>query len=331
MFYDSIFLNDLQARLYGKISDDDLKTVMMAASDVLSKYDITQKQTALAVYDGLPECFKVYLVSKKIAGRSKDTLYLYKIYLTDFLEVVRKPVEEITANDIRLYLYEVKDRRNITDVSLDSRRRVINAFFLWLHNEGYIAKNPCLQIQTIKCEQKPREPFTDTQMEEIRESCVTDRDKAVVEMLYSTGCRVSELSNLKISDIDFKTREVKLFGKGKKHRTSYLNARAEVALLKYLENRKGDSEYVFIASKKPYNRLGKITIEKNVRDIGVRAGIDKVIPHRFRHTTATDALNRGMSVAELQSILGHEKLDTTMIYAKLSGSSVSYSHHKCII
>lgn len=193
-----------------------------------------------------------------------------------------------------------------------------------------MSKNPCAGIKSIQYEVQPREPLSDIQMETVRSCCISLREKAIIETLYSTGCRVSELARLKKEDIDFNTREVHLFGKGKKHRTSYLNARAEVALRDYLEKREGDSEYVFISMKKPYSNIKKASVERIVKNIGERSKI-KLYPHRIRHTTATDALDHGMPITELQAMLGHESTDTTMIYAKIQKSNVQHDHHRCII
>ena len=328
---DSIFLNDIITELYGSIPDDALEKVRLAISKALTNYDVTEKQTAVMVYKSLPEAVKIYLVTKGIEGRSEGTLYLYRLYLEDFFHAFNMPIEKITANEIRVYLYGTKKNRSISDISLDSRRRVIRSFFTWCHNEGYISRNPCLQIPPIKVEKKPRNPYTDIQMENMRDSCRTDREKAIIETLYSTGCRVSELVGIKVSDIDFTTREVKLYGKGKKHRVSFINARAEIALKRYLQNKTVDTEYVFTSRKKPYNKIGKATIEKEVRKIGERAGVDRAIPHRFRHTTATNAIDHGMDVSELKTMLGHEKLDTTMIYTKINNENVASSHRKYIL
>lgn len=328
---ESMYLDELQAKLFGLLDKESLKEVMMEAGAVLRNYEIKQKETEVAVYDGIPQCMKVYLVGKKIEGRSKGTLELYRIVIEDVLETIRKPVDAIGSNDLRLYLYELKNRRKIQDVTLESRRRIIHGFFTWCYNEGYIPRNPMLSISPIRFEKKPRVPFTDTQMEILRGACTTDRERAIIETLYATGCRITELVELKLPDIDFRTREVKLLGKGRKHRISYLNARAEVAIEAYLKGRKGDSEYLFLSSKKQYGQLKKPGAEKIVKMVGLRAGIQDVIPHRIRHTTATDALDHGMPVDEVQRILGHEKLETTMIYAKVRQSNVASDYRKCIV
>lgn len=245
---------------------------------------------------------------------------------------INKPITELTTNDIRIYLYNLQKRRNISNHSVDCKRVVIHSFLEWCKNEEYIQKNPCNQIQPIKYEKKPREPLTDIELELVREACKSVREKAIIELFYSTGCRVSEMVNLNKEDIDFKTGEVFLFGKGNKHRISYLNAKSEVYVKKYLHMRKDNDCALFVSERKPYKRLSKTGIERIVRVIGERSDIERPLyPHLIRHTTATDALKRGMNITELQAILGHQKLDTTMIYAKVSQDNVKYSHRKYIV
>ena len=325
------FVNEFLAKLNGKIPDGELETVARELQKFVGGYDISTRETALVPYEGDPMPYKAYMVTKKIEGRSDQTLNLYRIVITDMLHTIPKQIPDITANDLRIYLYTVKDQRKISDRTLDNRRLILNSFFGWCYQEGYTKSNPCAAISSIKYEEKPREPFSDMDMERIRDACRTDREKAIIETFYATGCRVSELRNLKKSDVDLITREVRLFGKGRKHRISYLNARAELAIKKYLKTRDDDSDYLFVRDRKPYDQLSNAGVEKILKKIGSRCGIEKVFPHRIRHTTATDALAHGMPITELQSLLGHNKLDTTMIYAKISQGNVQHDHKKYII
>lgn len=327
------FAKNFISKLNGKISDNDLKVVLQELEIFVTDYNIEDRQTELVTYnDILPQCYKVYMISKKIEGLSPGTLKIYDLYLKDFLMYIRKPLEQITTNDIRVYLYQLQQRRKISNHSLDGKRLVINTFLEWCKNEDYIPKNPCKQINPIKFEEKPREPLTDIELELVRYGCRSYRDRAIIELFYSTGCRVSEMVNLNKTDIDFDSGEVYLFGKGNKHRISYINAKAEVALKKYLLARKDTNDALIVSERSPYQRLSKTGIERVVHIIGERSKIGRnLYPHLIRHTTATDALNRGMNVTEVQKILGHEKLDTTMIYAKVSQENVRYSHKKYIV
>ena len=330
------FANEFVSKLDGKISDEALRTVLQELQVFASNYDINQRETHVVPYQSnVPDCYRVYMVAKKIEGMSPESMKTYNFYLTDFFEHINRPFEQVTTNDIRIYLYETQKRTGISNRTLDGKRLVINTFMDWCWKEGYIPNNPCASIKPIKFEEKPREPLSNMELEIVRDACENYRDKAMIELFYSTGCRLSEMVNLKISDIDFTSKEVHLFGKGSKHRTSYLNAKAEYMLKKYFElERPKDSisDSVFVIFRKPYNGMHKESIYARIKAIQKRSGIERsLFPHLLRHTMATDALNRGMNVAEVKEILGHEKLDTTMIYAKISHDSVKFNHKRYIV
>lgn len=330
------FANEFVSKLDGKISDEALRTVLQELQVFTSNYDISQRETHVVPYQSnVPDCYRVYMVAKKIEGMSPESMKTYNFYLTDFFEHINRPFEQVTTNDIRIYLYETQKRTGVSNRTLDGKRLVINTFMDWCWKEGYIPNNPCASIKPIKFEEKPREPLSSMELEIVRDACENYRDKAIIELFYSTGCRLSEMVNLKISDIDFASKEVHLFGKGSKHRTSYLNAKAEYMLKKYFElERPKDSisDSVFVIFRKPYNGMHKGAIYARVKAIQKRSGIERsLFPHLLRHTMATDALNRGMNVAEVKEILGHEKLDTTMIYAKISHDSVKFNHKRYIV
>lgn len=330
------FANEFVSKLDGKISDEALRTVLQELQVFASNYDINQKETHVVPYQSnISDCYRVYMVAKKIEGMSPESMKTYNFYLTDFFEHINRPFEQVTTNDIRIYLYETQKRTGISNRTLDGKRLVINTFMDWCWKEGYIPNNPCASIKPIKFEEKPREPLSNMELEIVRDACENYRDKAMIELFYSTGCRLSEMVNLKISDIDFTSKEVHLFGKGSKHRTSYLNAKAEYMLKKYFElerPKESISDSVFVIFRKPYNEMHKESIYARIKAIQKRSGIERsLFPHLLRHTMATDALNRGMSVAEVKEILGHEKLDTTMIYAKISHDSVKFNHKRYIV
>lgn len=330
------FANEFISKLDGKIPDEALRTVLQELQVFTSNYDISQRETHVVPYqNNIPDYYRVYMVAKKIEGMSPESMKTYNFYLTDFFEHINRPFEQVTTNDIRIYLYETQKRTGISNRTLDGKRLVINTFMDWCWKEGYIPNNPCASIKPIKFEEKPREPLSNMELEIVRDACENYRDKAIIELFYSTGCRLSEMVNLKISDIDFTSKEVHLFGKGSKHRTSYLNAKAEYMLKKYFElerPKESISDSVFVIFRKPYNEMHKESIYARVKAIQKRSGIERsLFPHLLRHTMATDALNRGMNVAEVKEILGHEKLDTTMIYAKISHDSVKFNHGRYIV
>lgn len=241
-------------------------------------------------------------------------------------------LKQITTNDIRIYLYKTQETRKISNATLDNRRVIIQTFFEWAANEGYIGSNPCRNIKAIKYERAQRQPLSGMELERVRNACDTVRDKAMIEVLYSTGCRVTELERLNIADVDFEQKEVHLFGKGDKHRTSYLNVKAEFALRNYLETRTDENPALFVSERSPHDRLKKPAIEKRVRQLGELSKIGRrVYPHLIRHTTATDGLDRGMPIEEVQQILGHVNINTTMVYAQVSRANVKRDHRRCIV
>ena len=329
------FKNQLLLSLEPFYGNEDLQLILGCLDRVAYDYDIAKKETSVAVYnEEIPEIAKIYLVSRKVEGTSEKTLYNYGMALKNFFRTIQKPIEQITANDIRVYLYQYKEQRNVSDVTLDRLRQTLDTFFKWACCEDYLVKNPMQTIKPIKCETKQRQALSQIDLEYLRQACVTLKEKAIVEFFYSTGCRVSELADVKKCDIDWITKEVHLFGKGKKHRTSYLNAKAEVALKKYLDSRTDDNEYVFVSDRKPHNQMHACGIQKIIRNLAERASDHvqkKVTPHIFRHTTATTAMNNGMPVESIRLLLGHENIATTMVYAKASMESVKMGHKKHVI
>lgn len=324
------FIDGFMAELNGKIPDEYLYTIRNRLALYVDNFDVNPRETGIVKYTGyLPSFYKTYIVSRKIEGLSQKTLELYNLYLDDFFFTVNKKAEDITSNDVRVYLYSVQETRGLSNRTLDSRRIAIHAFFEWAANEGYIGKNPCRVIKNIKYERIEKKPLTDMELERIRQTCETIREKALVEFLYSTGSRVTEVCGVKKTDIDFYKGEVIVLGKGNKHRKVYLNARSKLLLKQYLDSRNDESEYLFVSERKPHGALKKEAVERNIRLIGERAGLDRPLtPHLFRHTLATLLLQRGTPITEVQKILGHANINTTMIYAKVSEDDVKVSHMK---
>ena len=327
------FVNEFMAVLSNKLKEDALSIVYQSLTLFVSNYEIGKRNTEVVPYTGyLPECYETYFVTRKIEGMSMKSLELYNLVLKDFFFKLNKEICKISTNDIRVYLYKNQQERNLSNSTLDTKRTIIHAFFEWAANEGYIGSNPCRNIKPIKYERPKRKPLTGIELEKVRNACDNLKDKALLELFYSTGCRVTEMERLDISDIDFQTKEVLLFGKGDKHRISYLNAKAEIAIKNYLDSRNDNEEALFVSDRKPYGRLKKPAIEKRIRVLGEKSGIGRrLYPHLIRHTTATDGLDRGMPVEEVQQILGHVNIATTMIYAEVSRANVKNNHRKCIV
>ena len=326
--------NDFMVALLDE-NESNVESALRAFDSAISRYTVNKRETDIVVYENdIPDVLKTYLVCKKMSGLSDATLNSYKTILTMFFREIRKSPECITTNEIRRFLYMYQESKGVSSRTIDKYREYISRFFSWAHDEGYLESNPTKNITAIKYEERPREALTQVELEYVRMACDSLRDRAIIEFLYSTGARVSELTAVKKADINWYEKSVHLFGKGRKHRTSFLNAKAEVALIQYLESRDDDSEYLFVSSRKPYKQLTKHGVERVVRIISdkVSNNVGKhITPHILRHTTATTALHSGMPIADISKLLGHESVDTTMIYAKASMDEVRNGHKKHIV
>lgn len=311
--------------MFGK-GVEDLKSVLYC---VLSGYEITERSRELRQVDGSwEEELGAFLVRKRVEGRSEGTIDQYNQHLRRMLRYINKPAGEITEADLFLYISMYKKQREVSNVYLDNIRLVFSSFFGWLNNKGYISKNPAAGIDPIKSEKKIKKPLSDTELEILRRKCTIARDVSLVEFLYSTGVRVSELVGLNRQDVDFDGMKAVVYGKGAKEREVYLTAAACMHLKEYLATRTDSNEALFASLKAPYERLTVSGVEEILRRLGKSTGIEKVHPHRFRRTMATNILNKGMPIEEVKEILGHVKLDTTMIYCQVSRENVRHHHKK---
>ena len=312
----------------------DSKTMGMAlaAFDRASiGFSVARIDTEIIVRGGLPEIVKIYLATKTVEGCSSQTLYNYKKCLEKFFGVVQMSVEEVMPNIIRSYLYTYQANTGIGNRSLDKIRCMIASFFCWAADEGYIEKNPMRTIKPIRSEKKQRKHLTREELEQMRRTCKTTQERAIVDVLYSTGCRVSELCSLKIDDINFSQRSAQVFGKGKKFRTVILNASAILSVKAYLAERHDDSPYLIVSQRSPHNGMSRNGVGLIVKKISDRAGIKGVSPHILRHTMATLAMQSGMDIQNIQRSLGHEQIGTTMIYAEIDDTEVVSQHTRYVI
>ena len=258
----------------------------------------------------------------------KNTLKQYKYKLFNFFKAVRKGINDVTANDIRLYLYSYRENNNASDCYLESIRVTIHSFFVWLVDNDYLIRNPAAKVEKIRFQPKPREPLSNYDLETVRWNYKDIREKAIVDFLYSTGVRVSECADIRLSDINWTTREVNIrHGKGNKERVVYFDAESELTLREYLTTRKDMTDALFVSSRKPFNALGSHAIEDIVKAVGERSGI-KVYPHLLRHTFATRSIRGGMPLEKLQQLMGHTKPETTLIYAKLDKQDLQREHNR---
>lgn len=324
------FRNEIAVKLASILSPDQLHSVLAAVDTALSNYDISKKETSIITTDGIPETVKWFLGSKAVENKSKGTIRQYHYKLINFFSTINKPVQDITANDIRIYLYQYKQNNHNSDSTVDGTRRVLNAYFSWLVNNEYLLRNPVSKVAKIKYQTKERKPLSSYELELIRWHCKNIREKALVDFLFSTGCRVSECSNVKLSDIDWNNRSVVIqHGKGDKCRVVFFNAESELSLRKYLETRNDSNDYLFVCTREPHKQLSVRAIQLSIKSIASRIDINKkTTPHVFRHTFATTGIKRGMPLERLQALMGHSKLETTMIYAKLDFTDIQKEHQR---
>lgn len=296
---------------------------------VLGKYEVRQKTTDLqCVDDSWKNDLNRFLIRKRIDGKSDRTIELYRYHLTRLLCYLNKPIKDIRESDLIGYIAMYKSSRGVSNRYIDDIRLIILSFFSWQCKKGFIEKNPTVGLEPIKIEKRIRKPFTDEELEKIKTICKNERDIALVEFLYSTGVRVSELTALNISDIDLNTKSVIVYGKGSKERETYLTATACMYIKRYIAQRKDDNPSLFVSVRSPHKRLTAQSVEKMLNRLGSRCGVDRVHPHRFRRTMAINVLKKGMPLEEVKELLGHVKLDTTMIYCTVSKENVRYSHQK---
>ena len=298
---------------------------------VLNDYDFTEKETSLVVADDdiRSKAIRMFFVSKKVEGCTDRTLTYYRYVVRNFFQEMNLKLEDVSADSIRYYIATRAVRDGISKVSQDNELRVLKSFFKWCMTEKYITFLPTLNVKAIKKEKRIKKPFTEKELEMLRQHAGNQRDLALVDVLYSTGARVSEVAGMNRSDI--KGNEILVFGKGEKERYVYLNARAQLSLEQYIGNRKDNEDALFVNIKAPHTRISSGAIEGAIAKIGKRAGISNCHPHRFRRTVATNALNRGMPIEEVKQMLGHESIQTTTIYARSDKENVKSSHRKYVI
>lgn len=324
--------NTFASSIADKLTMEDLNTVLAALDSIVCDYDINRKCTALALTDGIPEAMRLYLAAKSVQNLAAGTLKNYHYTLSHFFETVKVSPDKVTTNDIRLYLFQYKATHGVKDSTLDGLRICLNSFFSWCVDEDLILKNPVRRVDVTRKGEPERLPMSAIELEKVRYACKNVREKALVDFLFSSACRVSECSNMNIDRVNFTDRTIRVeHGKGDKGRTTFLNAEAEVSLRAYLAARKDDNPALFVSSRSPYDRLGVKAIQNEVSKIVSRVNITvHVTPHIFRHTAATMALQRGMPIEQVQRYLGHAKIETTLRYTKILHMDVKASHERCI-
>lgn len=324
-------VNTLLVRLSVRLTPQQLTEVQQSMYLILNDYEIADRKTEIVVYnqDKDHRMYNMFFVAKKVSGCSSETLNYYHYVLQRFLQEIRKEIKEIDTSDIRYYLAERAMRDNISKVTQDNELRVLKSFFNWQQEEGYLQHSPARKISKIKQDYRIKKPFSEIELEKLRRETTNKRDLAIVDILYSTGCRVSEI--VKANREDIAGDELIVYGKGGKERVVYLNPKAVLTLTEYINDREDDNEALFVHLRRPHSRLKKEGIESMICELGKRAGVKKAHPHRFRRTVATNALNRGMPMEEVQQLLGHNDIQTTSIYAKSTQANVKADHKKYVV
>ena len=269
-----------------------------------------------------------FIATKRLEGRSEKTMRLYRFTISKLISAIDKNVCTLSTEDIRNYLSTYQTEHGISKDSIDNMRRNLSSFYRWLEDENYIFKSPLRRIHKIKTRKVVKEPFTDEEIERLRDGCKYPRDLVIIEFLYSTGVRIGELCKLNRSDIDFEERECIVLGKGDKERVTYFDARTKLHLIEYLKSRDDNNPALFVSIRKPATRLEEGGVEAMLRKLGERCNVTRCHPHRWRRTCASAALSKGMPIEQVQKMLGHEEISTTLIYLMITDSTVKSSHRK---
>lgn len=273
---------------------------------------------------------EIFLSAKRIEGRSEKSLKYYKATIDKMTQTINKCVNHISTDDLRNYLADYQKEHNSSKVTIDNIRRILSSFFAWLEDEDYILKSPVRRIHKVKTGKSIKETYTDEELELMRDNISEPRDLAIIDMLASTGMRVGEMVLLNKDDINFEERECVVFGKGDKERIVYFDARTKMHLQKYIDSRNDNNPALFVSLSSPHDRLKISGVEVRLRELGKTLGITKVHPHKFRRTLATMAIDKGMPIEQLQQLLGHQRIDTTLQYAMVKQSNVKIAHRKYI-
>ena len=319
---------ELEQRIFATFSGG-VTVTAEAVSEIVKDYIILKENDDQR--SDLHRRIKYYLGAKKIDGLSERTLKNYKYNLELFAGRVTKSAAKVTTDDIRGYIAYLDETRHLAETSLQTHINTLRAFFGWLHVEEKIKKNPMAKIKSLKLDKKgARQALSVEELERLRDACEGYREKALVEFLVSSGCRLSEVVQLSASDLNLTDRSVQVTGKGDKDRSVYFSVRARLMLQEYIQERKG-GEGLFCSCKSPYQPLKQRAIQRIIHNISERAGLAaRVHPHLLRHTFATHAINGGMDVTVIQKLLGHEDVSTTQIYAALNDETIRHQYNKFI-
>ena len=321
-------INDIVQGMLPYLNNAQNEKLQEVLQYVFADYEIREKKKQGKV--SKQNFVELFLSAKRIEGCSEKSLKYYKATIEAMLNELQKDAKHIVTDDIRGYLTEYQEKKKSSKVTIDNIRRILSSFFAWLEDEDYILKSPVRRIHKVKTGTNIKETYSDEALELMRDNCTELRDLAIIDMLASTGMRIGEMVLLNRNDIDFNERECIVFGKGSKERVVYFDARTKIHLQNYLNSRIDDNLALFVSLKEPHKRLKIGGIEVRLREYGKKLGLQKVHPHKFRRTLATMAIDKGMPIEQLQQLLGHRKIDTTLQYAMVKQSNVKIAHRKYI-
>ena len=314
-------IKEIEEKMQGIIDSEQMGQLHQVLESCLSSELPEEEKTDLV---------RLFLAAKRVEGCSEKTVKYYDSTIRNAVKKIGKDIIQITTDDLRIYLDDYQTESKISKVTVDNIRRILSSFFSWLEDEDYVVKSPVRRIHKVKTCKTVKETYSDEDLEIMRDECDGIRDLAIIDLLASTGMRVGELVKLNKKDIDFQNRECIVLGKGNKQRKAYFDARTKLHLKKYIDSREDDNEALFVSLQKPYNRLQISGVEIRLRELGKRLNIDKVHPHKFRRTLATAAIDKGMPIEQVQQLLGHQSIDTTLQYSMVNQNNVKESHRKYI-
>ena len=320
-------IKKIETEMIKYLDTEQLKRLSEILNHILYEYEITESQE---FKEEELDYVELFISAKRIEGCSERTLNYYKTTIENMLESITKKVSTINTEDLRKYLAEYSNKNNCSKVTIDNVRRILSSFYSWLEDEDYVIKSPVRRIRKVKTIQAVKETYTDEALEVMRDNCSESRDLAIIDLLSSTGIRVGELVKLNKADINFNERSCIVFGKGNKEREVYFDARTKIHLENYLNSRVDNNPALFVSLIKPYDRLEISGVEIRLRELGRKLNMHKVHPHKFRRTLATRAIDKGMPIEQVQRLLGHQKIDTTLQYAMVNQTNVKNSHRKYI-
>lgn len=322
-------INEIMQGMAMELDNIQLQKLQQVLEHSLFHYTITDCNTDQGEKEN-NRYIEAFIAAKRVEGCSEKTISYYQTTIENMVGEVNKSIRRIVTDDLRIYLTEYQNRKNLSKVTVDNIRRILSSFFSWLEDEDYILKSPVRRIHKVKTTTNIKETYSDESLELMRDNCTDLRDLAIIDMLSSTGMRVGEMVLLNKRDVNFSDRECVVLGKGDKERIVYFDARTKIHLMNYLENRTDDNEALFVSLKGKHERLKIGGIEVRLREMGKALGIPKVHPHKFRRTLATVAIDKGMPIEQLQHLLGHRRIDTTLQYAMVKQSNVKIAHKKYI-